>query len=52
MTADEAIRAYTEKFGGFPVFLFMGAADEIIIERVEEALRTGLEIEAPDDGIY
>ena len=52
MTADEAIRLYTEKFGGFPAFLFMGASDEVIIGKVQEAIKTGQEIEAPDDNVY
>ena len=49
MTAEEAIRAYTDRFGGFPIFLFMGAADNVIIAAVEKALKTGEEIEAQDN---
>jgi len=45
MTVDEAIKKYTEKFGGFPYFLFLGSPDEKIIEAVENALKTGKEIE-------
>jgi hypothetical protein len=52
MTADEAIRLYMEKFGGFPAFLFMGASDEVIISKVQEAIKTGQEIEASDDNVY
>lgn len=50
MTADEAIEAYTERFGGFPYFLMMGATDEYLVRKVEEALATGQEIspEVPD----
>lgn len=35
MTREEAIEAYTEKFGGFPYFLMMGASDTAIITAVE-----------------
>lgn len=47
MTKDQAIQAYSEKFGGFPYFLFMGAEDGDIVDAVEQALRTGKEIEPP-----
>ena len=50
MTASEAIDLYTKKFGGFPMFLFMGAEDREIITAVEKSLKDGKEIEAPDDG--
>lgn len=49
MTAEEAIRLYTEKFGGFPYFLFRGAADSYIIDSVQRALETGQEIRAADE---
>lgn len=49
MTKNEAIQAYSDKFGGFPYFLFMGAADSDVVEAVEQALKTGKEIEAPGD---
>lgn len=52
MTADEAIDAYTERFGGFPYFLFMGAEDEIIVESVERALETGEKIEPVRNRVY
>lgn len=51
MTRDEAIKAYSDKFGGFPYFLMMGADDDYVVERVEEALRTGKEIEPEVDGV-
>lgn len=50
MTREEAIEEYTERFGGFPSFLFMGARDEYVIWKVQRALRTGEEIEARGDG--
>lgn len=52
VTADEAIKAYTERFGGWPAFLMMGASDEYIIEAVEKALKTGREIEPEDGRVY
>ena len=50
MTAQEAINAYTNKFGGFPYFLFLGAPDEKIVEAVKIALKTGKEIKAENSG--
>lgn len=49
MTKNEAIQAYSDKFGGFPYFLFMGAADDEVVAAVEDSLQTGKEIEPPDD---
>ncbi len=46
MTIEEAIEKYTEKFGGFPYFLFMGAPEDKVIDSVKQALETGKEIEA------
>lgn len=44
------IDAYVEKYGGFPYFLFMGAEDDYIAEKVLHALETGHEIEIdPED---
>lgn len=51
MTAEEAIEKYTEKFGGFPLFLFLGAPDEYIVSEVKMALRTGREIEPDEEGV-
>ena len=52
MTREEAIKAYEDKFGGFPYFLMMGTPDEVIIAAVEKSLRTGEEIEPEEDVIY
>lgn len=52
MTRDEAIEKYTEKFGGYPHFLLMGASDEYVVKRVEESIRTGKEIEPEPGMIY
>jgi hypothetical protein len=43
MSVHEAIKKYTETFGGFPYYSLMGASDEYIIEIVTEALKTGKE---------
>lgn len=51
-TEDDAISAYTERFGGFPYYLFMGADDGVIIDAVVKALETDREIEAEDGVIY
>lgn len=53
MTKEEAIKAYTDMFGGFPYFLMMGASDEAIIEAVQKSLESKREIEpAHKDAIY
>ena len=51
-TEGDAISAYTERFGGFPYFLFMGAEEDVIIDAVVKALETDREIEAEDGVIY
>lgn len=48
MTKDEAIKAYVERFGGYPAFLLMGATDDEIVSELTECLKTGKELEAPD----
>lgn len=48
MTAEKAIEAYSARFGGWPDFLFMGADDDYIVEKLTEALRMDKEYEAPD----
>lgn len=44
MSVDDARNAYIERFGGFPDFLFMGAADSVIIAAVKKALADDEEI--------
>ena len=44
-TKQEAIDKYTERFGGFPYFLFLGASDEQIILAIKKSLEEGKEIE-------
>ena len=51
-TEEDAISAYTERFGGFPYFLFMGAEEDVIIDAVVKALETDREIEAEDGVVY
>ena len=51
-TEDDAINAYTERFCGFPYFLFMGAEEDSIIDAVVKALETDREIDAEDGVIY
>lgn len=52
MTRKEAIDMYKERYGGFPIFLFMGASDEFIIEAVRKSLESGEKIEAEKGRIY
>lgn len=47
MSVDDARNAYIKRFGGFPEFLFMGAADSVIIAAVERALADDEEIHPP-----
>lgn len=51
-TEDDAVSAYTERFGGFPYYLFMGADGDYIISEVVKALELGREIEAEEGVIY
>ena len=51
-TENDAINAYTEHFGGFPYFLFMGAEEDVIIDAVVKALETDREIEAEEGVVY
>ena len=51
-TEDDAISAYTERFGGFPYYLFMGAEEDVIIDAVVKALETDREIEAEEGVVY
>ncbi len=47
MTAEEAITKYTERFGGFPAFLLMGASDEEIVAALTACIESGQELQ-PD----
>lgn len=51
-TEDDAINAYTERFGGFPYYLFMGADGDYIISEVVKALELDREIEAEEGVVY
>lgn len=48
---DDAINAYTERFGGFPYFLFMGANEDYIIDEVVKALELDRKIEPKNDEV-
>ena len=50
-TEDDAISAYTKRFGGFPYFLFMGAEEDVIIDAVVKALETDRKIEQDRKGV-
>ena len=50
-TEDDAINAYTERFGGFPYYLFMGAEEDVIIDDVVKALETDRMIEPENDEV-
>lgn len=53
MTKEQAIAAYTEKFGGYPAFLLAGADDDYIITALSKCVETGEEYEAPaEDADY
>lgn len=52
MTREEAIEAYTQRFGGWPHFLMMGASDEGVVECVKEALKTGEKIKPVEGRLY
>ena len=51
MILKEAKDKYIEMFGGFPEFLFMGADEDYVVEKIEEALKTGKEIEPEFDDV-
>ena len=52
MTVEEVIKAYEERFGGYPAFLLMGADDAVIIEKLTKCLEDGKELEQEEDFIY
>ncbi len=52
MNVDEVIAAYVDKFGGWPMFLFMSADDEFIIEKLQEAIDSGVPISAEDGVVF
>lgn len=44
MTREEAIKAYTDRFGGFPFMSMRGLPDEVVIDLVQKALKDNREI--------
>ena len=49
MKVEEVIKAYEDKFGGYPAFLLMGADDETIIRKLTKCLETGEELEPEEE---
>lgn len=52
MSLDEAIKAYTDRFGEFPYFLVMGMPETDLIREIERALRVGEPIKPVEGRIY
>ena len=50
-TEEDAINACTERFGGFPYYLFMGAEVDVIIDAVVKALETDRMIEPKNNEV-
>lgn len=44
MTREEAIRAYTDQFGGFPFMSTRGLPDKVVVELVQKALEENREM--------
>lgn len=53
MTELERLKEqYIKKFGGYPNPLLRGLPDSEIIKLLADAIKSGREIEAPDDNDY
>ena len=52
MTAKEVIEKYTEIFGGWPAFMFMGASDEEIVRELQPCVEQRKEYDGGEDGDY
>lgn len=52
MTYEEAVKAYTDKWGGIPYFLMMGMPEEKAAEILEQALTLGEEIKPVEGRVY
>lgn len=46
MSKEEAIKKYTDMFGGYPAFLLMGAEDDEIVKLLTECIESGKELNA------
>lgn len=44
MTRQEAVKAYTDRFGGFPFMSTRGLPDDMVVELVKKALEENKEI--------
>lgn len=51
-SVEKALAEYEKKFGGVPTFLIRGMRDKDIIRVLGECVKTGKELEAPDDDDY
>lgn len=51
-TREDAAAAYSERFGGFPKYLLLGAPEATVVAEVRHALRTGRPIEAEAGAAY
>ena len=49
MSLDEAVKKYIDVFGGIPLELLMGMSDEDKLNLLENAIKSGKEIEADDE---
>lgn len=52
MTYEEAIKIYTDKWGGIPYFLMMGMSEQEITKMLEEAIKSDKEIESVEGRVY
>lgn len=52
MSLEEAIKLYSDKFGGFPYFLVMGLPDSKVVELVQHSLNTNKEIKPIEGMVY
>lgn len=52
MSREEAVKLYSDKFGGFPYFLTMGMAEDDFVKLVIKSLENGEEIKPKDGVIY
>lgn len=52
MTYEEAVKAYTDKWGGIPYFLMMSMPQEEAARMLEQAVESGKEIEPVRGRVY
>ena len=49
---EDVIKEYEKKFGGYPVYLLMGATDEEIIAKLKKCIDSGKELEPDEQDAY